>query len=58
MKIQANNTVRNHICRSHKNNNLYIFIIMHQGGKYKNIPDKLKRLDCKIPQIILYLMHL
>ncbi|MEG4067613.1 DNA cytosine methyltransferase [Microcoleus sp. Pol11C2] len=43
MRIQSDDMVMNHICRSHNDKDLHIFSIMPQGGKYKNIPDELKR---------------
>ncbi|MEK0193299.1 MAG: DNA cytosine methyltransferase [Oscillatoriales cyanobacterium] len=43
MRIQSYDTVMNHMCRSHNDKDLHIFSIMPQGGKYKNIPDELKR---------------
>lgn len=35
--------VMNHICRSHNDLDLSIFQIMPQGGKYKDIPENMKR---------------
>jgi DNA (cytosine-5)-methyltransferase 1 len=43
MRTQSCDTVMNHMCRSHNDQDLHIFSIMPQGGIYKNIPDELKR---------------
>ncbi|MDJ0737641.1 MAG: DNA cytosine methyltransferase [Nostocaceae cyanobacterium] len=43
-----NGGVMNHICRVHNHKDLYIFSIMPQGGKYKDIPNELKRYSDKI----------
>lgn len=43
MRSKSEDTVMNHFCRSHNDKDLHIFRIMPQGGKYKNIPDELKR---------------
>ncbi|MGA9380468.1 MAG: DNA cytosine methyltransferase [Phormidium sp.] len=48
MRIQSGDQVMNHICRSHNDKDLHIFSIMPQGGKYKNIPDELKRYSDRI----------
>ncbi len=47
MRIQSYDTVMNHMCRSHNDKDLHIFSIMPQGGKYKNIPNELKRYSDK-----------
>lgn len=43
MRTQSYDTVMNHMCRSHNEEDLHIFSIMPEGGIYKNIPDELKR---------------
>jgi len=48
MRSKSDKTVMNHLCRAHNDKDLYIFNIMPQGGKYKNIPDELKRYNDKI----------
>jgi DNA (cytosine-5)-methyltransferase 1 len=48
MRSQASETVMNHLCRAHNDKDLYIFSIMPQGGKYKNIPEELKRYSDRI----------
>jgi DNA (cytosine-5)-methyltransferase 1 len=48
MRSKSDKTVMNHLCRAHNDKDLYIFSIMPQGGKYKNIPDELKRYSDKI----------
>lgn len=48
MRSKSDKTVMNHLCRAHNDKDLYIFRIMPQGGKYKNIPDELKRYSDKI----------
>ncbi|WP_254568202.1 DNA cytosine methyltransferase [Oscillatoria sp. HE19RPO] len=48
MRIDSKKTVMNHFCRSHNDKDLHIFNIMPQGGKYKDIPDELKRYSDQI----------
>ncbi len=48
MRSDLEKTVMNHFCRSHNDKDLHIFRIMPQGGKYKNIPDELKRYSDQI----------
>ncbi|MCL1465504.1 DNA cytosine methyltransferase [Argonema galeatum] len=48
MRNKSYDTVMNHLCRSHNDKDLHIFSIMPQGGKYKNIPDELKRYSDEI----------
>jgi DNA (cytosine-5)-methyltransferase 1 len=48
MRSKSDKTVMNHLCRAHNDKDLYIFSIMPQGGKYKNIPDELKRYNDQI----------
>jgi DNA (cytosine-5)-methyltransferase 1 len=48
MRRQSSETVMNHLCRAHNDKDLHIFSIMPQGGKYKNIPDELKRYSDQI----------
>ncbi|MFB2973140.1 DNA cytosine methyltransferase [Aerosakkonema sp. BLCC-F183] len=48
MRSKSDDTVMNHFCRSHNDKDLHIFSIMPQGGKYKNIPDELKRYSDRI----------
>ncbi|MCT7967575.1 DNA cytosine methyltransferase [Laspinema sp. D1] len=48
MRSDFEKTVMNHFCRSHNDKDLHIFKIMPQGGKYKNIPDELKRYSDQI----------
>ncbi|PSB17222.1 DNA (cytosine-5-)-methyltransferase, partial [filamentous cyanobacterium Phorm 46] len=43
MRTQSCDTVMNHMCRSHNDQDLHIFSIMPQGGIYKDIPDEFKR---------------
>lgn len=47
MRIKSDDMVMNHMCRSHNDQDLHIFSIMPQGGKYKNIPNELKRYSDK-----------